>query len=148
MQGYGSNVLDAAVMRIALFGGIDPMDPRMKTTVAAIEDELSAGDLISRYRMEDGLQRQEATFTAFAFWRVGCLALGGEASKAKPIVERLLGLGLGNDVGLFAEKIDAASGEQRGNVPQAFAHMAVINHALRLQAALRRQRGDDSLRSR
>ncbi len=137
MQSYGSDVLDAAVMRVALFGGVEPSSPRMKATIAAIERDLSAGDLVYRYRMDDGLEGHEATFTACAFWRVGCLALGGEASKAASIFERLLGMS--NDVGLYAEEIDASSGEQRGNFPQAFTHMAVINHAIRLQAALRRE---------
>ena len=135
VQSYGSDVLDAAVMRVALFGGVDPSGARMRATLAAIERDLSAGDLVYRYRMDDGLEGEEATFTACAFWRVGCLALGGEALKAKSIFERLLGMG--NDVGLFAEEIDPDSGEQRGNFPQAFTHMAVINHAIRLQNALR-----------
>ena len=129
-------MLDAAVMRVALFGGIDPSSARMKATIVAIEKDLADGDLIYRYRAADGLQGQEGTFTACAFWRVGCLALGGETDKARVIFEYLISLG--NDVGLFAEEIDAVSGEQRGNFPQAFTHMAVINHAVRLQAALRR----------
>jgi GH15 family glucan-1,4-alpha-glucosidase len=48
------------------------------------------------------------------------------------VFERLLKRA--NDVGLFAEQIDASTGEHRGNFPQAFTHMAVINHALRLDS--------------
>ncbi len=39
---YGSHHLDAAVLRVALFGAIDPSDPRLRATLAAIEQELGA----------------------------------------------------------------------------------------------------------
>lgn len=133
---YGSHHLDAAVLRVALFGAIDPTDPRLRSTLAAIEEELGVGDLIYRYRMEDGFEGEEGAFTACAFWRVGCLALDGRTAEAKAAFERLIARG--NDVGLFAEEIDPATGEQRGNTPQGFSHMALINAALRLDAAIER----------
>ena len=141
---YGSHHLDAAVLRAALFGALDPSDPRMRATLAAIERELGAGDLVYRYRMEDGLDGDEGTFTACAFWRVGCLALDGRTAEATRIFERLIARG--NDVGLFAEEIDAETGEQRGNIPQGFSHMALINAALRLESSVGRsglQEGTD-----
>jgi GH15 family glucan-1,4-alpha-glucosidase len=134
MQGYGSDVLDAAVLRTVLFGALDPADPRTLRTLDAVERELSEGDLTYRYRMDDGLEGDEGTFTACAFWRVGVMALAGRTASAKAMFERLLTRS--NDVGLFAEEIDAATGEQRGNVPQAFTHMCVINHAVRLEQAI------------
>ncbi|MFC6746013.1 glycoside hydrolase family 15 protein [Methylobacterium persicinum] len=133
---YGSHHLDAAVLRVALFGAIDPSDPRLRSTLAAIEDELGVGDLIYRYRMEDGFEGDEGAFTACAFWRVGCLALDGRTAEAKAAFERLIARG--NDVGLFAEEIAPATGEQRGNTPQGFSHMALINAALRLDASIAR----------
>ena len=133
---YGSHHLDAAVMRAALFGAVDPADPRMRSTLEAIEAELGVGDLIYRYRMEDGLRGEEGTFTACAFWRVGCLAADGRTAQAKATFERLLARG--NDVGLFAEEIDPATGEQRGNTPQGFSHMALIATALRLEGEIGR----------
>lgn len=134
---YGSHHLDAAVLRVALFGAIDPSDPRLRATLAAIEQELGAGgDLIYRYRMEDGFEGDEGAFTACAFWRVGCLALDGRTGEAKATFERLVARG--NDVGLLAEEIDPATGEQRGNTPQGFSHMALINAALRLDGAIAR----------
>lgn len=131
---YGSHHLDAAVLRVALFGAIDPSDPRLRSTLAAVERELGVGDLIYRYRMEDGFEGDEGAFTACAFWRVGCLALDGRTGEAKAAFERLIARG--NDVGLFAEEIDPATGEQRGNTPQGFSHMALINAALRLDASV------------
>lgn len=133
---YDSHHLDAAVLRVALFGALDPEDPRTRSTLAAVEHELGAGDLIYRYRMDDGLVGDEATFTACAFWRVGCLALDGRTAEAKAAFERLIRRG--NDLGLFAEEIDPATGEQRGNTPQGFSHMALINAALRLEDCIAR----------
>jgi len=133
---YDSHHLDAAVLRVVLFGALDPSDSRTRSTLAAIERELGDGDLIYRYRMDDGLKGDEGTFTACAFWRVGCLALDGRTREAKAAFERLIARG--NDVGLFAEEIDPATGEQRGNTPQGFSHMALINAALRLEDSIER----------
>ncbi|WP_457103904.1 glycoside hydrolase family 15 protein [Methylobacterium sp. P5_C11] len=133
---YGSHHLDAAVLRAALFGALDPREPRMRATLAAIERELGVGDLIYRYRMDDGLAGDEGTFTACAFWRVGCLALDGRTTEARAAFEGLIARS--NDVGLFAEEIDPVTDAQRGNTPQGFSHMALINAALRLEASIAR----------
>ena len=134
-QSYGSDILDAAVLRTILFGALDPRSSRTLSTVKAIQEGLGKGDLIYRYKMDDGFVGVEGAFTACAFWRVGALALAGQTEKAKAIFERLLQRA--NNVGLLAEEIDVESGEQRGNFPQAFTHMAIINHAVRLEKAIR-----------
>ncbi len=113
-------------------GSIAAYDPRLLQTVAAVERELGAGDLLYRYRVDGTLRGEEGTFTACAFWRVGVLAKAARTVDAAALFERLLPRG--NDLGLFAEEIDAATGEQRGNFSQAFTHMAVVNNALWLQA--------------
>jgi GH15 family glucan-1,4-alpha-glucosidase len=135
MQSYGSEVLDAAALRTVLFGALDPSSARVRSTLEAIDRTLVEGDLVYRYRMPDGFDGQEGTFTACAFWRVGVMALSGREDEARSLFERLLARG--NDVGIYAEEIDPATGEQRGNVPQAFTHMCVINHAIRLEDAIR-----------
>ncbi len=127
---YGSDVLDASLLRLVLYEAFDPHDPRIAATLERIEEELGDGDLLYRYRFDDGLKGVEATFSACSFWRVGVLALMGRTREATDLFERLIGRG--NDLGLFAEEIDAGSGEQRGNFPQAFTHMAIINNAIRL----------------
>ena len=44
-------------------------------------------------------------------------------------------LSYANDLGLFAEEIDPASGALLGNFPQAFTHIALINTAVNLAEA-------------
>ena len=130
VQAYDSDALDASVLRIALFDALPVDDGRLARTLGAIQAELGDGDLIYRYRTEDGMAGEEATFTACAFWFASCLALVGRVDEAHARLARLLARS--NDMGLFAEEIDAATGEQRGNFPQGFTHMAVINHSVRL----------------
>jgi len=51
----------------------------------------------------------------------------GRHAEAEALFERLLALR--NDVGLLAEEFDPASGQMRGNFPQALTHMALVNTA-------------------
>ncbi len=131
---YGSDTLDTALLRLVLYGAFDAHDPRVAATLERINQELGEGDLLYRYRMDDGMAGDEGTFTACAFWRAGVLAMMGRTGEATGLFERLLDRG--NDLGLFAEEIDAATGEQRGNVPQGFTHMALINIAVLIEGAV------------
>jgi GH15 family glucan-1,4-alpha-glucosidase len=135
-QAYGSAVLDAAVLRTVLFGAFRASSPRISRTLSKIESEILAGDLLYRYRGKDVFEGMEGTFTACAFWRVGAHALAGRTLAASALMDRLVKRG--NDVALFAAEIDAATSEQRGNFPQTFTHMALINNAVRLQACVKK----------
>ena len=50
-QAYGSKSLDASVLLAALFGFLPPEDDRIRATVHAIRDELTAAGLVLRYRV-------------------------------------------------------------------------------------------------
>jgi GH15 family glucan-1,4-alpha-glucosidase len=100
----------------------------VRSTVLAIDDELTEHGLVLRYRPEetdDGLHGEEGSFTICSFWLVSALSEIGEADRARDLCERLLAAA--SPLGLFAEEIDADSGRHLGNFPQAFTHLALVN---------------------
>jgi pentatricopeptide repeat protein len=66
---------------------------------------------------------------------VDSLARAGQLEKARNTFEKMLTYA--NHVGLFSEEI-ALTGEQIGNFPQAFTHLALIDAALTLDRQLDR----------
>ena len=135
VQAYDSKSLDAANLMLPLVGFIRADDPRMRSTIAAIERELASpqGHLY-RYRdYDDGLGGEEGTFTTCTFWLADDLILLGEVDRARALFESLRGCA--NDLGLMSEEIDPETGQMLGNFPQAFSHMALINTAVQLGRA-------------
>jgi GH15 family glucan-1,4-alpha-glucosidase len=130
VQSYGSEHLDASVLMMPMVGFIKASDPRMESTVAAIERELMRDGLLLRYETKhqvDGLAPGEGAFLACTFWYADNLAMMGRREEARATFERLLSLR--NDVGLLSEEYDPTSKRMLGNFPQAFSHVAVINTA-------------------
>jgi pentatricopeptide repeat protein len=84
----------------------------------------------------DGLQGSEGTFSLCTFNYVDALAKSGRLDEARLTFEKMLTYA--NHVGLYSEEI-GASGEQLGNFPQAFTHLALIDAAITLDDALNRQ---------
>jgi GH15 family glucan-1,4-alpha-glucosidase len=133
-QSYGSDLLDASVLAMPIVGFLPDDDPRMISTVAAIQRELMVDGFLLRYRSDepqvDGLPPGEGVFLACSFWLVEVLARQGKDAEATELFERLLALR--NDVGLLAEEYDPVSGSQLGNFPQAFSHLTLVTAALAL----------------
>jgi hypothetical protein len=63
-----------------------------------------------------------------------CYALLGRRDAAVDLFERLVALR--NDVGLLAEQWDASAQRMRGNFPQAFSHVALVDTATNLHPTL------------
>ena len=127
-QHYETDALDASTLLVPLFRFLPPDDERVCATVKAIKDELTDKGLVLRYRTEstdDGLQGEEGTFLICSFWLVSALSEIGEAREAEHLCERLLSYA--SPLGLYAEELEASSGRQLGNYPQAFTHLALIN---------------------
>ncbi|MGH3502093.1 MAG: glycoside hydrolase family 15 protein, partial [Nocardioidaceae bacterium] len=127
VQHYGSDVLDASLLRMAQVGLIMPGDPMWLSTLDAMDRELVSDSLVYRYNPEaspDGLRGSEGTFSLCTFWYVDALARSGRLDQARLTFEKMLTYG--NHLGLYAEEI-GLTGDQLGNFPQAFTHLALIN---------------------
>jgi GH15 family glucan-1,4-alpha-glucosidase len=127
-QYYGSESLDASLLLAVLVGFLPPDDPIIRNTVLAIADELTQDGLVLRYRVEqtdDGFTGAEGTFTICSFWLVSALCEIGEHDRARQLCAKLLSFA--GPLQLYAEEIDVHTGQQLGNFPQAFTHLALIN---------------------
>ncbi|MEV0171002.1 glycoside hydrolase family 15 protein [Streptomyces sp. NPDC050803] len=138
VQHYGSEVLDASLLLMPAVGFITPRDPRWLSTLDAMDAELVSDSLVLRYdpaASPDGLRGSEGTFSLCSFLYVDALARAGRLHQARYAFDKMLTYA--NHVGLFAEEI-GPTGEQLGNFPQAFTHLALITAALGLDEELDR----------
>jgi GH15 family glucan-1,4-alpha-glucosidase len=134
-QSYGCDALDASVLLIPHMGFLPADDPRMLSTVAAIEKKLTWRGLVLRYSTEtgvDGLPGHEATFLICSFWLADNYAMVGRLDDAEALLGRLVSLS--NDLGLLAEEYHPDLQRQLGNFPQAFSHVGLINTAYLIEA--------------
>jgi GH15 family glucan-1,4-alpha-glucosidase len=136
VQYEGGEVLDAAVLLMPLTHFIAPDDPRWLSTLDAIGEDLVSDSLVYRYDPDaspDGLDGDEGTFSICSFWYVEALARAGRLHDARLGFEKMLTYA--NHLGLYSEEL-GASGEQLGNFPQAFTHLALISAAVNLDRKL------------
>jgi len=132
-QAAGHAVPDAATLLLPALGFLPTKHPVVARTVDVVQRSLERDGLVFRYLSPDGLQGGEGAFLLCSFWLLDCLTHAGRLDEAEALLERLLGLA--NDVGLFAEEVDPATGEALGNFPQAFSHMALVASCAHLAAA-------------
>jgi GH15 family glucan-1,4-alpha-glucosidase len=127
-QHYANDELDASLLLIPIMGFLPPSDERVRNTVLAIADELTEDGLVLRYKVDTtdtGFAGKEGTFTICSFWLVTSLAMIGEQDRARDLAKKLLSFA--GPLQLYAEEIDATTGEHLGNFPQAFTHLALID---------------------
>jgi GH15 family glucan-1,4-alpha-glucosidase len=132
-QHYANDELDASLLLIPILGFLPPDDDRVRTTVLAIADDLTEDGLVLRYKVDTtdtGFAGKEGTFTICSFWLVTALAMIGEQERARALCQKLLNFA--GPLQLYAEEIDASTGEHLGNFPQAFTHLALIDAVGRL----------------
>lgn len=146
IQSYGRDYLDASTLIMPLVFFLAPNDPRMLSTIDAINRSPNEGGLVTdglvhRYDVEkwmDGVSGSEGTFNMCSFWLVETLTRAGRVEPrrledARLLFERMLGYA--NHLGLYAEET-GLRGEALGNFPQAFTHLALISAAYNLDRAL------------
>ena len=98
--------------------------------------DLVSDSLVYRYdppARPDGLRGEEGTFSICSFWYVEALTRAGQVEAARLAFEKMLTYS--NHLGLYSEEI-GPTGEQLGNFPQAFTHLALISAAYNLDRAL------------
>ncbi len=141
-QHYETDALDASTLLVPLLRFLPANDPRVRATVEAIAEQLTAHGLVLRYRVEetdDGLHGEEGTFLICSFWLVSALSEIGEPERARALCERLLDSAGWLD--LYAEELEMPSGRHLGNFPQAFTHLALINAVSHVIADEQREDG-------
>jgi GH15 family glucan-1,4-alpha-glucosidase len=135
-QAVGTDAADASALLVPAMGFLPTIDPLVQQTIEQVRSQLAprAGSpLVHRYVADDGLSGGEGAFLLCSYWLLDCLTFSGRLSEAQQLLADLEGYA--NDVGLWAEEVDEATGEALGNFPQAFTHMAHITSCLHLEAA-------------
>jgi GH15 family glucan-1,4-alpha-glucosidase len=138
VQQYDDTTLDASLLLMPQVGFVSANDPRWLSTLQAMEQELVSDSLVHRYdpaASPDGLRGSEGTFSLCSFLYVDALARSGQLGPARYAFDKMLTYA--NRAGLFAEEI-GPTGEQLGNFPQAFTHLALITAALSLDRQMNR----------
>ena len=142
VQYYGGEVLDASNLLMPLVKFIGPRDPRMLSTLDAVQRDLVSDSLVYRYdprsASDDGQGGAvEGSFSLCSFWLVECLTRAGRLDEARLAFEKMLTYA--SRLGLFAEQV-GDTGEALGNHPQAFTHLGLISAAWDLDRALGEER--------
>ncbi|KAJ5822962.1 hypothetical protein N7447_005302 [Penicillium robsamsonii] len=145
-QSYESReVLDASILIAPLVFFVAPNDPRFISTLKRIlqspeKEGLSSAKMVFRYDHEkanDGMTGGEGAFIMVTFWLVEAMARAAKYDVPIPNLWKLALshfdniLSYANHLGMFSEEV-AISGEQMGNSPQAFSHLACISAAINL----------------
>lgn len=133
----GSPHLDASGLQLILMGYLDPHSERARTHLQALERELMTPEgLFYRYRHADDFGTPETTFLICTFWYIEALACVGRTDDAVQALNRILQYT--NHLGLLSEDVDARTGSQWGNFPQAYSHVGLVNAAYRIGKRLDR----------
>jgi GH15 family glucan-1,4-alpha-glucosidase len=122
VRSAGEEQLDSSLLLAVLADYDDPASPRLLGTVDAVRHELGRGPLVYRWADEPG------AFLTCSFWLADAYARQGRLEQAATLMDELIGLA--DDLGLYAEELDAESGEFLGNFPQGLTHLALINAAV------------------
>jgi GH15 family glucan-1,4-alpha-glucosidase len=136
-----SDQMDASLLLLSWYGFHRAESPRMRHTYRTLLEHLGTSNgLLYRYVAEPA----EGAFAICSFWEAEYLALGGGSlAQAHALFRRMLGYR--NDLGLYAEEIDPATGAALGNFPQAFTHIGLIGAALSIR---QRETGEEQLAHR
>src|SRR5260370_40662988 len=117
---------DAAQIPAAAVAYRPPAYPAVLATIEMVQRDLCDGVHVYRYLHHDGLPGDEGAFLLCSYWLLDALVHAGRLDDAEALLERLLDMA--HDGRMYSERGDPSTGEQLGNTPQAFTHMAVRPH--------------------
>jgi GH15 family glucan-1,4-alpha-glucosidase len=129
----GSEAVDVTAALFPVWAYTEPDTPEMLATMKALERDYANGHLYRRHLRSFNSQK-EGAFLAGTFWVAQYWVMRRDLERAKTIIDT--GLEFANDLGLFAEEADPATGKMLGNFPQTFVHAAFIGAVLDLKTAL------------
>ncbi len=134
-QGAGNSVMDASTLQLIIMNYIPHDSQKAKDHLKALEEDLKAGKgLFYRYKHQDDFGFPETTFLICGFWYVEALACVGRVDDAIEAFKELAAYS--NHLGLLSEDVEAATGAQWGNFPQAYSHLGLVNAAYRINNKL------------
>ncbi len=123
-QSLEREVPDASSLLFGLLGVVEPDDPRMLETIARCEDHLVVDGLMKRYVADDDFGQTTSTFSTCTLWWIESIARAGQQDRARKLLANFRSFS--NPLGLYSEDIDPIRGEQLGNFPQAYTHIALL----------------------
>jgi GH15 family glucan-1,4-alpha-glucosidase len=128
---FDGDEVDASALLMCCLGYRAASDARIRSTYARIQERLGCNGLMYRYESGyDALPGAEGAFGICSFWAVDGLSRRGDHVAAHRLFDDVVRYA--NDVGLFSEEIDPATGDLLGNFPQAYTHVGLINAAITL----------------
>jgi len=132
----GDERVDAALLLPVIRGGLAPDDPRSAATIEAVRAELAADGFVYRFRHDARpLHKAEGAFLLCGFWMALVEhALGNPVAAAHWFERNRSATG---PAALYTEEYDVHQRQQRGNLPQAFVHAAMLECAVSLSRDVR-----------
>ncbi len=124
---YDGRDLDAALLQAAPLRFLDADDPRLHSTVNAIQRDLDRNGWLLRYRADDGFGTPDVAFVLCTFWLVEALCVIGQIDEARKVMARVCGSL--SSLNLISEDFDPNARRMWGNFPQAYSHVGLIHAA-------------------
>jgi GH15 family glucan-1,4-alpha-glucosidase len=127
---FDGDELDASLLQLVDVRFVAPEDPRMQSTMAAVEAGLRRGPYMLRYAIPDDFGLPKTAFNFCTFWLIEALHLSGRTREARGLFEEMLGRR--TRAGLLSEDITLDGRELWGNYPQTYSLVGLINCAMLL----------------
>jgi len=129
----GSHAVDISAMLFPVWDYVGADSPEMLATVRVLERDYSNGNLYWRHLEQPG-NRSEGAFLAGTLWAAQYWVMRKNLTRADEILR--CALAYANDLGFLAEEADPDTGAMLGNLPQTFAHAALIGTVLDYRSAI------------